>query len=86
MESSRDQVGACTRYRVRALEVGASELTGLEPWKSKLVLGKYRLELGRLESSSRVGALYHYCTLLIVKKKLIKACIPSLFILCSKYK
>ena len=43
-----DQVGACTRYRVGALEVGASELTRLEPWKSKSVLGKYRLEPGRL--------------------------------------
>ena len=42
--------------RVGALEVGASELTRLEPWKSKSVLGKYRLEPGRLESSSRVGA------------------------------
>ena len=48
-------------------------------------LVQYRLEPGRLESSSRVGALYHYCTLLIVKKKLIKVSIPSLFILCSKY-
>ena len=34
--------------RVGALEVGASKLTRLEPWKSKLVIGKYRLELGRL--------------------------------------
>ena len=49
-------------------------------------LAQYRFEPGRLEYSSRVGALYHYCTLLIVKKKLIKASIPSLFILCSKYK
>ena len=37
------------RYRVGALEVGASKLTRLEPWKSKLVLGKYRLEPGRLK-------------------------------------
>ena len=32
-----------------ALEVGASELTRLEPWKSKSVLGKYKLEPGRLK-------------------------------------
>ena len=30
-------------------EVGASELTRLEPWKSKSVLGKYRLEPRRLK-------------------------------------
>ena len=36
MESSKNQVGACTRDRVGALEVGASELTRLEPWKDQV--------------------------------------------------
>ena len=55
--------------------------TGLEPWRLVPQIHKvgaferpsqfwaqYKLEPGRLESSSRVGALYHYCTLLIVKR------------------
>ena len=48
MEPHRDKVGAL-EYRVGALEVGALELTRLEPWKSKSVLGKYRLEPGILK-------------------------------------
>ena len=73
-------------------------MTRLEPWKIGLgpqidkvgalerpsrCLAQYRLEPGILESSFRVGALYHYSTLLIVNKKLIKVSIPSLFILFS---
>ena len=87
MEPHRDKAGAL-EDRVGALEDWSPQETrlepileiGLEPQIDKVgaleipsrCLAQYRLNPRILESSSRVGALYYYCTRFIVKKILIK--------------
>ena len=54
LESSRNQVEDYTKDRVGSLEVGASKLTRLEPWKSKSVLSTIQVGVWNIDRKSVV--------------------------------